>query len=144
MLQSAINRDLMTPLSCIAIFVDLCMNRKDIPAKEKLNILKQIKASARFVQFKMHDLLDLTLLDNGQISKKNDHFIVHNVLNEIIQLIQFQNMNRRVTITHDYRRLIEHRIVGDKTRLQQVLMNLLTNAMKYSPEDGKISVTASS
>ena len=89
MLQSAVSRDLMTPLSCIAIFVDLCMNRTDIPPKEKLNILKQIKAQARFVQFKMHDLLDLTLLDNGQISKKNDHFIVHNVLNEVIQLVLF-------------------------------------------------------
>ena len=66
----------------------------------------------------MHDLLDLTLLDNGQITKKNDHFVVHNVLNEIIQLVQYQNMNRRVKITHDYRRLIEHRIVGDKSRLQ--------------------------
>lgn len=53
-------------------------------------------------------------------------------------------MNRRVTITDDYRRLIEHRIVGDKNRLQQVFMNLLTNAMKFSPEDGKIIVTASS
>lgn len=89
MLQSAVSRDLMTPLSCIAIFVDLCMNRTDIAPKEKLNILKQIKAQARFVQFKMHDLLDLTLLDNGQISKKNDHFIVHNVLNEVIQLVLF-------------------------------------------------------
>ena len=49
MLHNAVSRDLMTPLSCIAIFVDLCMNRADIPPKEKLNILKQIKASARFV-----------------------------------------------------------------------------------------------
>ena len=55
----------MTPLSCIAIFADLCMNRIDIIPKEKLNILKQIKAQAKFVQFKMHDLMDLTLLENG-------------------------------------------------------------------------------
>ena len=66
------------------------------------------------------------------------------MLDEIIQLVKFQDMNRKVTITDDYRRLIEHRIVGDKNRLQQVFMNLLTNAIKFSPEDGKISVTASS
>ena len=84
MLQSAVSHDLMTPLSCISIFVDLIINRRDIPAREILNVLKKIKASARVVQFKMHDLLDLTLIENGQLTKKMDHFIVKNVLNEII------------------------------------------------------------
>ena len=89
MLQSAVSHDLMTPLSCIAIFVDLITNRSDIPPKEKLNILKQIKASSRFIQLKMNDMLDLTLLSKGDIQKKNDHFVVSNVLNEIIQLVKF-------------------------------------------------------
>ena len=87
MMQSSVSHDLMTPLSCIDIFVDLITNRSDIHAKEKLKILKQIKASARFIQFKMYDMLDLSLLGGGEIQKKNDHFKVQNVLNEIIQLI---------------------------------------------------------
>lgn len=65
MLQSAVSRDIMTPLSCISTFIDLIINKHDISSKEKLNVLKKIKASARIVQFKMHDLLDLTLLENG-------------------------------------------------------------------------------
>ena len=40
MLQSTVSHDLMTPLQCIYIFVDLVINRSDIPAKEKLDILK--------------------------------------------------------------------------------------------------------
>ena len=66
----------------------------------------------------MNDMMDLTLLSKGDIQKKNDHFVVRNVLNEIIQLVKFQSVNKRIKITSDFRKLIEHRIVGDKNRLQ--------------------------
>lgn len=85
MLHSAVSYDLMTPLCCITIFVDLILSRqKNVPPEEKLKMLNQIKSSARVIQFKMHDMLDLALLENGQIQVKNDHFMLRAVLNEII------------------------------------------------------------
>ena len=44
--------------------------------------------------------------------------MVRSALNEVIQLVKFQNLNRKVTISQDYSQLIEHRIISDKNRLQ--------------------------
>ena len=134
----------MTPLSCIAIFVDLITNRSDIAPSEKINILRQIQASAKFIQLKMSDMLDLTILSSAQIQTSSDHFVARNVLMEIIQLVKFQSPNRNVAINTDFRQLMERRIIGDKSRLSQVFLNLMTNAMKHSPEESVIRVSASS
>ena len=86
---------------------------------------------------------DLALLQSGQLTMRNDHFRVQMVLAEVVQLVKWVSLGRSVSITCDYNRLLEQRIIGDKSRLQQVFMNLLTNAIKHSPEGGKITVTAS-
>ena len=65
----------------------------------------------------MHDMLDMTSLSDGKIENRNDHFILKNALTEIIELVRYQSLNRRVKIEHDLKRLVEHRIVGDKNRL---------------------------
>ena len=58
--------------------------------------------------------------------------------------MQMQYGNRKVKIEFESIDLSMHSVMGDKSRLQQVFMNLLINAMKVSPEDSKISVKASS
>lgn len=83
------------------------------------------------------DFLDLARLESGRMRLDHDRFEVDKLAHECINVVQAQAQDRGVTITTELEALIAE---GDRGKIKQVLLNLLTNAIKYNRENGGIHV----
>jgi signal transduction histidine kinase/ActR/RegA family two-component response regulator len=84
------------------------------------------------------DLLDVARINRGRIELRTQALDLGPVLEQAISVVQPHLAQRRQTFTSDIG--TQMRVTGDAPRLQQVFVNLLTNAVKYTPEDGRISL----
>jgi signal transduction histidine kinase len=132
--------ELKTPLTSVIGYtqtLQLRVARKGLYTRRDQDTLRVIVAQARRLQTLIDSVLDLARLHNGQMQIARQVF-------DLAALAHQTVANARLTAA---RHLIEFRgpdapvmIVGDSVRLEQVLQNLLDNAVKYSPADGVITV----
>ncbi|WP_207422870.1 sensor histidine kinase [Desertivirga brevis] len=86
----------------------------------------------------VNDLLDVTKIQAGKLLINISTFYLKSLIEEAIDQIHYEKKDRTVRLEGDFSQAIE----GDKVRLEQVLVNLLTNAIKYSPNGGDILIKA--
>ena len=83
------------------------------------------------------ELLDLTKIETGTLELKKEKFSMNELAIETIEDILYTNAKHRINLFHDF----EGYVYADKDRIGQVMINFLTNAIKYSPNSDKIDVT---
>ncbi len=83
----------------------------------------------------MSELLDLSKIDTGKLELNMKNFDLHNLVTETVEDVQ-QTTNHHIIIQNN----ADCKVFGDKDRIGQVMLNLLTNAIKYSPKTNSIEV----
>jgi PAS domain S-box-containing protein len=136
------SHELKTPITSMQGYVQLLLsaykedNEKSLSplfVRSSLNsIEKQIKRLTRLIS----ELLDLSKIDAGQLKLNSELFSLNELAIDIVQDILHTNPKHPINLFHD----VECSINGDKDRIGQVLTNLLTNAIKYSPSSEKIDI----
>src|SRR5690606_12476899 len=96
-------------------------------------IRRKVETEARLVD----DLLDLTRISSGKIQLHFEAVDVHAVIHNAVSILQSEINQRRLMVTLALR-ASEHHVWGDPGRLQQILLNILSNAIKFTPEEGNI------
>jgi signal transduction histidine kinase len=94
---------------------------------------KQIARLTRLIS----ELLDLTKIETGTLELKKEKFSLNELAIETIEDILYTNTRHRINLFHDFHGYV----YADKDRIGQVMINFLTNAIKYSPNSEKIDVT---
>jgi len=84
----------------------------------------------------MSELLDLSKIETGMLVLNKELFNLNELVIETVQDILYTNSKHNINIFHDF----ESKVDGDKDRIGQVLINFLTNAIKYSPNSDKVEV----
>ncbi len=136
---SRISHDIRTPLSAITSMTDFAF--EDIDDKEKLlNDLEKINSSNHFLMSLINDVLDVSKIDSGRIelvpeSYNYDDFI-GDIKNMFIPLCEQKGVHFNVI-----GKVEVPTIRVDKVRLNQIVLNLISNAYKYTPKDGSITLT---
>ena len=134
---SRISHDIRTPIGAILNLTDFA--QQDIDSREKLlDDLSKIKTSGTFLLSLINDVLDVSKIDSGVIELHEDVYPLKNYLTNIENIINPMSNDRSLftNIKTDFGDITA--IVTDSVRLNQITLNLLSNAMKYTPSGGRV------
>jgi PAS domain S-box-containing protein len=129
------SHELKTPLTSITGYLQILNRLKTDDQSQKFvaKTLQQVKKLTSLVS----DLLDVSKIEAGKLQLTIEPFDIRAILDDAIELIQHTNNNYRILLETDIDTLT---INGDPHRIEQVLINLLTNAIKYSPGANQIDL----
>ena len=139
MFLANMSHDIRTPMNAIVGFSTLLENEAEHPDKVR-QYARRITASSRHLLGLINDVLDMSRIESGKMALNVARLQLHELLDEITAIIapQAQEKNQRFDVRVEGK--APEQILADRLRLSQVLINLLTNAVKYTPENGTIAL----
>ncbi len=130
------SHELRTPLNAILGFSQL-LNHSSYLSSEDQEHLKIIQNSGQHLLKLINEVLDLSKIEAGQMQRQDTSFNLSHLLNDIRQMFRQPAQNKGLRLEIDWDNNIQKLISTDEMKLRQVLMNLLSNAMKFT-EQGNI------
>jgi signal transduction histidine kinase/CheY-like chemotaxis protein len=129
-----LSHEIRTPMNAIVGFSDLLLNPK-ITAIEKIEYVKIIQNSGKNLIEIIDDLVEMSRIDSKLIQANVSSFNLEKVINSVKDSISIVNLNKSIVIkiSHPERRL-DKNIVTDVVKLNQILINLMNNALKFTHE----------
>lgn len=135
---SMVVHDVRTPLASIRGFSELLL--KKVPGEREATYLRNIVSSTDQLGRLISDLTDLAMIEAGKLKMEKARIDFADVARDIIPAISINAQKRGVEfVVHELPAGIE--MSGDKFRLSQVLMNLLNNAIKFTPPGKRVELT---
>jgi signal transduction histidine kinase len=130
--------DLRNPLHTI-LASSAAMLELPLSAEERTRQLEVIRRSANTMNVLISDLLDVASIELGNLSIAREKFAIKEVLEHTVENFDQRARERRITVERNLSGALPS-VTGDSGRLAQVLSNLLANALKFTPEGGRIGV----
>ena len=137
---SSMSHEIRTPMNAIIGLDSIALNEPDISDRTR-DHLEKIGASARHLLGLINDILDMSRIESGKMILKNEDFDFGEMLEQINTMIGGQCAEKH--LHYDCRILgkVAEFYIGDAMKLKQVLINILGNAVKFTPAPGKITFT---
>lgn len=138
-----ISYELRTPLNTILGFTEILLNEYFGTINEKQKeYIDAILLSSRRLATLISDVLDLALVEAGQVSLEKKSIDVCNMLKSVLNLTRESARQHDVSISINCPKDISF-LIADERRIKQVLFNLVSNAIKFTPSSGNIVIKAS-
>ncbi|MBR6200180.1 MAG: transporter substrate-binding domain-containing protein [Spirochaetales bacterium] len=133
------SHDIRTPMNAIVGFTTLAQG--SLEDKEKLSeYLSKIAVSSQHMLSLINDVLDMSRIESGKVTLDETTVNLTDLINDIQTIIQANltakqhHFTVNIDIRHEY-------VMADKMRLNQILLNILSNAIKFTPDGGQINMT---
>ena len=137
---SIVSHDLRNPLMAILGSADLLLELTDEHGHEtERTQLATLKHAADSMNRLIRDLLDVTRLESGPLPVQRTHLNLLDVVDDVVDMFQIVVRARRMTLTREGPQQVPM-VVGDRDRLAQALSNLVANAVKFTPDGGKVKI----
>lgn len=134
------SHEIRTPLNGIIGYTDLLMNSKlEEVQKQYMNTINQ---SANILMEVVNDILDFSKIESGKLELNVEKHIIADLVDQIKELINYQANSKNLEINYTINEDVPKYIWADYIRLKQILINLLTNAIKFT-NNGKIELNIS-
>jgi len=137
---SMASHELKTPITSLKLFTEV-LDRKlrENKINEAKQVVKKIVNQSEKLSALITDLLDITRIQTGKLQMEKAPFDLNELIDDTVEALQETTRRHKIRVRGKIRQLVS----GDRYRIYQVLSNLLTNAIKYSPNGGTIVIRVS-
>lgn len=136
---SNMSHELRSPLNAILGFAQLIDTSSPPPTNSQKRAVEQILKAGWFLLKMINEILDLAQIEAGKLPVRMEAVSVGDIINECKDMVEAQAQSRDIRMTFKRPNLPTY-VYADRTRLTQVLINLLTNAIKYNKLGGTIVI----
>ena len=136
------SHELRTPLNAILGFSEVLAERMFGEVNEKqAEYLQDILSSGRHLLSLINDILDLSKVEAGRLELELGQFHLPTALDNALTLVRERATRHGITLTQTVDERLGD-IVADERKVKQILLNLLSNAVKFTPEGGRVGLSA--
>ncbi|MBI4850698.1 MAG: response regulator [Acidobacteria bacterium] len=135
------SHEIRTPMNGIIGMTTLLANTKITP-KQK-DFIETIRISGESLLTIINDILDFSKIESGKLELEKTAFNLLETIEQVISLLKVQVVEKGLTLTYHISENTINNVLGDATRLKQILVNLLNNSIKFTKE-GQVSLLVSS
>ncbi len=137
---SNVSHDIRTPMDSIIGFTEIAKKNINNPEKLADSLEKISRASGHLLNL-VNEVLDMSKIESGKSPVEEDVCSIHSIIDNVSQILQHEIDHKKLKLELDYSMLDEDVLSCDNLRLNQILLNIMSNAVKYSYEGGTISVS---
>ena len=139
---SNMSHDIRTPMNAIIGYINLAQ-RKNVTVDDIKNFLRKIETSSHHLLALINDVLEMSRIESGKMEIEPIDTDLKQTLEEVRDMFSTQMNEKEIDFIVDTSGVKNSYVMCDKNRFNRVLLNLLSNAYKFTPKGGKISVTLS-
>lgn len=136
---SNMSHDIRTPMNAIVGMTAIAVANMDNPQQVN-NCLKKITLSSRHLLGLINDVLDMSKIESGKMTLNEELVSLREVMDSIVSIVQPQIKSKRQHFNIFIHDISAEDVCCDGVRLNQVILNLISNAVKFTPEEGDIRV----
>lgn len=136
---SRMSHDIRTPMNAIIGMTAIAGTHLDDPDRVA-DCLGKITVSAKHLLALINEVLDMSKIESGKIDLNEEEFSLSDLIDALITMVRPQIKAKGQELNISIKDVVHERVIGDRSRIQQSFLNFLSNAVKYTPDGGKISL----
>ena len=137
---SNMSHEIRTPMNAIIGLDALALKNEDLPEQTK-EYLEKIGSSAQHLLGLINDILDMSRIESGRLVLRKEEFSFRRMLEQINTLVTSQCADKGLTYECSLLSSVGESYIGDDMKLKQVLINILSNAIKFTDAPGRVTLT---
>lgn len=141
---SVVSHELRTPLAVITLEAQMLASGMQFPAEKLNEIYQALLINARRLQIQIDDLLDFALIERGELEFKFTACSINQIVRDVVDLYSARAAEKHLKMTLNLPPTAQLSVVADGPRLRSALMHLVDNAIKFTPEQGMVTISVHS
>lgn len=136
---SNMSHDIRTPMNAIIGMTSIGLAHIDEKPRVQ-DCLQKIRTASDHLMSLVNDVLDMSRIDSGRMTLNEEIFMLSDLVHDTAVILRPQAVQKNQSLKIEIGEVLEERLMGDPLRLRQILVNIIGNAIKYTPENGNILV----
>lgn len=136
---SNMSHDIRTPMNAIVGMTTIALSHLD-DRERVMECLQKITLSSRHLLSLINDILDMSKIENGKLAIHEEIFNFAELVSDVAELLSLEARAHQLEMDVHMEFLQNEQVFGDALRIRQIFINIISNAIKYTPAGGRISV----